>query len=184
MANQPLHPNLARIAAEYDEVHRRFALGMLDAASAQAEILSLQARDDEGVIWRIDPRSGAWLRRDREGRWVTGTPPTSGLATPTPHDLTAGNGSFNPDSRISFEHVPDVAYGLVGSTRKPQPAPYVARDLSARAKRIALIGAVATALVLAVRIVGLDALPFELPFGDASGEQVVDGPDSSQPEAP
>jgi hypothetical protein len=82
-ATEPLHPNLARIAAAYDDVHRRYGIRQLSAADAKAEILALQARDDDGIIWRISPEDGTWLRKTRDGRWEQGTPPRSGLATPT-----------------------------------------------------------------------------------------------------
>lgn len=117
----PLHPNLARLAASYDEIFERWTQGRMDAAQARNEISSLVARDDEGVLWSIDPDSGSWLRRTRTGELIPDTPPTYGYATPTAHDLSPAGG-FNPDSRISFHKVDDgllhAPSSLAGSTRR------------------------------------------------------------------
>lgn len=118
MTDEPLHPNLARIAAAYDDIHRRFSVRQIDADGARAEILALQARDDEGVIWRISPDDGSWLRRSRDGQWNPGTPPTSGLATPTAHDLSRDPNLFNPDRNITFDTVADKVDGLHGASRQ------------------------------------------------------------------
>lgn len=73
---QPLHPNLAKLAAAYDEIFLRWSCGQIDAAEARMEILALQARDDDGILWSIDPESGAWLRRTLGGELVRDTPPS------------------------------------------------------------------------------------------------------------
>lgn len=117
-ATDPLHPNLARIAAAYDDIHRRYGLRQLSADDAKAEILALQARDDDGVIWRISPNDGSWLRRTRDGQWVRGTPPPAGLATPTAHDLSRDPRVFNPDRNIAFRRVADQIDGIHGATRQ------------------------------------------------------------------
>lgn len=122
---QPLHPNLARLAAAYDEIFTRWSRGQIDAAAARQEIAALVARDDDGILWSIDPESGAWLRRTLSGELVQGTPPSYGLATPTPHDLSQNASSFNPDTAIHLQKVDDeLLYApstFAGSTRRARP---------------------------------------------------------------
>lgn len=134
MDDRPLHPNLARLAAQYDEILRQFSVRQLDPATARNKIRALHARDDEGVVWSIDADTGAWMRRTRTGDWVEGTPPTSGLATPTAHDFSRDPSLFNPDSRIVFCETSDVPNGLAGSTRvtEAREAPRDARTLRTR----------------------------------------------------
>jgi hypothetical protein len=119
-----LHPNLARLAAAYDEIFTRWSRGQIDAAIARQEIAALVARDDDGILWSIDPESGEWLRRTITGELVPGTPPTYGLATPTPHDLSHNTAAFNPDTSIHMQPVEDeLLYApstLAGSTRRPR----------------------------------------------------------------
>lgn len=119
---QPLHPNLARLAASYDEIFERWSLGRIDAAQARTEICALVARDDEGILWSIDPDTGEWLRRTVAGNLVKSTPPAYGLATPTPHDLSRNQESFNPDTRVEFQAVSDellfAPSSLAGATRR------------------------------------------------------------------
>lgn len=122
---QPLHPNLARLAAAYDEIFTRWSRGQIDAAAARQEIAALVARDDDGILWSIDPESGAWLRRTLSGDLVPGTPPSYGLATPTPHDLSQNTSSFNPDTALHLQKVDDellyAPSSFAGSTRRARP---------------------------------------------------------------
>lgn len=124
---QPLHPNLARLAATYDEIFTRWSRGQIDAEIARQEISALVARDDDGILWSIDPDSGAWLRRTISGELVPGTPPSYGLATPTPHDLSYSPQAFNPDTTIRLQRVDDeLLYSpssLAGSTRGHRAVP-------------------------------------------------------------
>ena len=61
--NEPtLHPNLAKLAAAYDEILDRIARGQVTSVAARAEIAQLEARDDQGVRWNIDPDTGEWVR--------------------------------------------------------------------------------------------------------------------------
>lgn len=121
---QPLHPNLARLAAAYDEIFTRWSRGQIDAEIARQEISALVGRDDEGILWSIDPDSGAWLRRTISGELVPDTPPSYGLATPTPHDLSYTPQAFNPDTTIRMNRVEDellyAPSSLAGSTRRPR----------------------------------------------------------------
>lgn len=117
-----LHPNLARIAAAYDEIIMAFGSGLVSAPQARARIEALTARDDNGVEWSIDPDNGDWRYMTRDGRFEYADPPTWGLATLTPHDL--GSGSKDPDTRISFYEVDQALQtGLAGATRRNIPTP-------------------------------------------------------------
>jgi hypothetical protein len=127
---KPLHPNLARLAAGYDEIFGRYAHNQISAAQAQAEIATLIARDDEGTEWGLDPTNGSWRRRTVAGNWVNDEPPTYGLATPTPHDVSPGT-AFNPNQHIEMNRVSDeMLYApnqFAGATRAPRqyiPDPY------------------------------------------------------------
>jgi hypothetical protein len=121
MSPTPLHPNLARLAAQYDEITERYGRRILSAAEARREVSTLVARDDEGTLWSINPDNGEWLRRTRTGELVPGTPPTYGLATATPYDISSGGGGFNPGDRVEHYAVEDeLLYGpskFTGSTR-------------------------------------------------------------------
>jgi hypothetical protein len=136
-----LHPNLAKLAASYDELLERYGRGLLSASAARAEILTLVARDDEGILWSIDPDTGSWMRRTRSGELVPGQPPAYGLATPTPHDLSGNAGSFRPDDRLELARVHDEhAYGsneFTGTTRAPRLER--ARSVSSRLNRRSLL---------------------------------------------
>ena len=66
--NEPtLHPNLAKLAAAYDEILDRIARGQVTSVAARAEIAQLEARDDQGVRWNIDPDTGEWVRKTALG---------------------------------------------------------------------------------------------------------------------
>ena len=136
-APRPLHPNIARIAARYDEILGRFARKQISATKAHREIAALVARDDEGTLWSIDPKTGGFLRETRTGTLIPDTPPTYGLATPTPHDVSTGK-AFNPDNNIEFHAVEDeLLYSpsqFSGSTRMPRtPIPVPASSWFRRA---------------------------------------------------
>lgn len=119
MAGDTLHPNLARIAAEYDDITRRYQSRQLSGTQATALITKLHARDDFGVIWTIDPQSGEWLRRDMQGQWVADTPPTAGLATPDGYTLAGRPDRFTPDAMIDGYTVSDdPSSRLEGATRR------------------------------------------------------------------
>jgi hypothetical protein len=151
----PLHPNLARIAAAYDDVVSRASRGEISAAQARAEVLHLVARDDTGVLWSIDPSSGKWMRRKFNGEMVFDTPPTYGLATPTAHDLTREpTGTFNPDSRLMFYEVDEELLlpptSLQGATRRLVDTPASRRQ--ARWPSTTVVIAVIAAVVVAVLV--------------------------------
>ena len=153
----PLHPNLARIGAAYDQVQARAARGEISAAQARAEIMHLVARDDEGVLWSIDASSGNWMRRTISGELVFDTPPTYGLATPTAHDLTRRpTGAFNPDTNLVFHEVDEAALlgesSLRGATRRQSSPEHQQgrRKVPSAALWAAAAAAAVAALVVAV----------------------------------
>ena len=159
---KPLHPNLAKLAASYDEIIERYSIGRVTAAEAHAEIATLVARDDDGILWSINPDDGAWMRRTRGGDLVVGTPPSYGLATPTPHDISTPPTGFSPTDRIQSHEVKnELLYSpseFAGSTRRPrQPIPEAASGALSFLDRFdspiwgrVIIGTGLAALVLAV----------------------------------
>lgn len=121
---EQLHPNLARIAAAYDQICAQYANGQLDAEEANRRITALAARDDNGVIWTIDPASGAWVYRTIDGQLVAGTPPMSGFATPSPFDVTRNPQGPNPNDRLATFEVDDpiTPPGALAGTTRPEIA--------------------------------------------------------------
>lgn len=116
-----LHPNLARLAHEYDQIVNSFLAGKLDRETAYQRISELEARDDEGIRWSFDPQTGGWVRRDLFGHCVPDTPPTWGMATATGHDWTDPAGEANPDHalrHVTVGDVPNRLNPLIGSTRR------------------------------------------------------------------
>lgn len=146
-----LHPNLARVAASYDDVCTRWASGLLTAEQAHRDIEALVARDDEGVLWSIDPRTGNWRYRTLQGVWTPGTPPTYGFATPTPFDVTRTPSRDNPAHQVAFTEVelPDSPGSLRGATHR-QARLEVTR---VRQRSWILWGALAAALAVIVVLV-------------------------------
>lgn len=136
MPDNALHPNLAKIAAAYDEIVGRVQRNMTTPAAARTEISQLEARDDEGVRWSIDPDSGQWVRKTAFGDVeFDPNPPTSGYATADPFDLGSTSPVFNPASRLTYDVVPDTPPppgSLMGATRHRPPAPPSKPAMSAR----------------------------------------------------
>lgn len=87
MTSTQLHPDLARIAAMYDDIVDRFGRHLITPEQARAAILELIARDDQGVRWRLNPQDGSWYRETQAG-WVPAVPPTSGVRTVAPTDVS------------------------------------------------------------------------------------------------
>lgn len=116
---RPLHPNLARIAAEYDEIVSLFQRGQMTATQANAKIRALVARDDAGLEWSIDTNTGSWQFRTTTGDLVISDPPTWGLAGATPRDFGSLHGK-DPDQRVDFHEVDESRFAgsLHGSTRR------------------------------------------------------------------
>lgn len=114
-----LHPDLARIYVEYQNICADYYSGRLSEESALGLIAKLRVRDDQGVFWGLSP-DGTWLRTTRTGQMVPAPPPTTGFAAVTPYSVSPyGNDPQNPDRLIAK---PDV--------RVPYETPY--RDRSSR----------------------------------------------------
>lgn len=154
MPSQPLHPNLARLAAEYDNIIERFSQHRINGIQARAEILALIARDDNGTQWSLDPDTGKWCYRNIRGQLVEADPPAYGLATPTAHDLSRNPNAFNPDAKIQFQEVDEsLMYppnSLLGSTRRPiqvQRGKVASFLLTSKGKMVVLVALIAAAVV-------------------------------------
>lgn len=121
--NEPtLHPNLAKLAAAYDEILERMARQQITTATARAEISQLEARDDQGIRWNIDPDSGQWVRKTALGDIeFDDAPPTYGYMTPDAFDYTQNPQVFNPSDRLQIAPVNEqlelAPTGLAGATR-------------------------------------------------------------------
>lgn len=121
-AARRLHPNLARIAAVYDDVVAGFARGELSPDEARHRISSLVARDDQGITWCISPNDGQWYRVTVTGELVADTPPEAGVATYTGWDLSGDGRLDDPRLRIVDHRVDPRTLGdaddLGGSTAR------------------------------------------------------------------
>lgn len=93
-----LHPNLAAMAASYDLVIAEMEARRLTPAAARARIGALEARDDQGVRWSIDPDTGQFLRKTAFGDVEFDTPPSSGVMTAT--GFTYSSTSRDDDPRL------------------------------------------------------------------------------------
>lgn len=154
-----LHPNLARVAAEYDEVLLAFQQGRIAPNEARRRIMALVARDDNGLEWSIDAETGKWRYRTHFGSFALGDPPAYGVLAPTPHDLGSGTG-LPSDDRVALQQVDMVALtsegSLTGSTLLPQigdmpPATASRRSLIAA---VCIVAGVAMIVTLAVGLLG------------------------------
>lgn len=158
-----LHPNLAKLAAAYDEILERYNRGQINAAQARAEIIALETRDDQGVRWTLDPDTGAWTRRTALGGSQVDAPPQWGYGTPDAYDFTREPAGFNPGDRISQHQVDEslmyAPAGLAGATRNlPEAAEDDGwRELLARIPTVWKVAAVAVAAAVSL-----------LTFGDMS----------------
>lgn len=116
-----LHPNLARLAAIYDQIVEAHAVGRIDSTTASAEIRKLQARDDQGVVWAIRD-DGRWYRKTRDGHLVPDTPPTTGIPAVSPFDVSPPNyRSQNPDYNLLNQGAVEVTANVsVGDSYTPR----------------------------------------------------------------
>lgn len=122
MESRHLHPNLARLAASYDDILEQFARDQLSAQQARQRISALVSRDDQGVQWCINPDDGQWHRITLQNEMVRDDPPEVGLATYTGWDLSGGDPMADPRHRIIDEAVDprnlNAPESLVGSTAR------------------------------------------------------------------
>lgn len=126
-----LHPNIARVAASYDQIIERLRSNQISNAQAFELIEQLEARDDQGVRWSIDAASGRWIRRTMQGHAEFDTPPTSGYQThdafsytqPDPFAAPTADGPLvaNPNARLELteiEHDSALHRRHAGRTRR------------------------------------------------------------------
>jgi hypothetical protein len=123
MTSRHLHPNLARLAASYDDVMERYGKNQLSEDEAKRLIRNLVARDDQGIQWSIDPDDGQWFRYTLKGAKVKDTPPEAGIATHTGWDISGGGDKLaDPRLRVVDEEIDPRAYhdpaNLPGATAR------------------------------------------------------------------
>ncbi len=107
----PLHPNLARLAASYDEIVESHRSGKISAREARGRIAALVGRDDTGLLWTINPDTGRWSYRNLRGELVEAEPPRFGIPSKTPADL--GSGKADPTAgRLTFFEVDPANFEL------------------------------------------------------------------------
>ena len=140
---EALHPNLARIAAQYDEIIKLHTNSQLTSSQARSMIEKLAARDDTGVEWSINPDNGAWQYRTKDGVLLEGTPPTWGLSSLTPKDIGSGHKDF--DKKLTLYEVDTSPKGsLLNSTREnyhgSEPSFFKRNVLAGTLSTLALIG--------------------------------------------
>jgi hypothetical protein len=112
--DRPLHPNLARIAAAYDDVMSEFRAGRILPAEARRRVLTLIARDDNGLEWSLNPDTGGWQYRNQFGEMTSANPPAYGVAGFTPTDLGGGRGD---DPRVRLYEIDQDALHSEGQLR-------------------------------------------------------------------
>lgn len=86
-----LHPNLARVASQYDSVMLEYTAGRLSETEAYQRIELLTATDDSGVQWSIAPTTGEWRYIDMWGGYYYAEPPAYGVVGQTPFDYGSGS---------------------------------------------------------------------------------------------
>jgi hypothetical protein len=145
----PLHPNLARIAARYDEILLEITSGRISVYQGRRKIETLCAKDDNGVEWSISAETGSWMYRAIDGKLIPADPPMWGMASATPRDFGSIQGG-DPDVRINFIEVDESAQmGLRGSTRRLKIDTRSAAQIIVFATAL-LIGVVALAVLTLV----------------------------------
>lgn len=131
--DRPLHPNLAQIAAAYDDVMQAFRSGLLSAVEARRRVLTLVARDDNGLEWSINPDTGQWQYRSHFGELVSANPPAYGVVGFTPADIGGGEPAegrvalYEIDQRTLY--TPGQLRGATMLGERPAGAPRRARRL-------------------------------------------------------
>ena len=149
--DRPLNPNLARIAAAYDDVMASYRAGQLGPQEARRRVLALVARDDTGLEWSINPDNGRWQYRSQFGEYVQAEPPSYGVAQFTPADLGAGRGN---DDRVTLIEIDQSALVSPGQLRGQTLLAGLRPEGSAggRRLRLALIAGAVAAVAGAVAL--------------------------------
>ncbi|MFM7088556.1 MAG: hypothetical protein ACKOW9_03430 [Candidatus Paceibacterota bacterium] len=131
-----LHPNLARVAAIYDDIVNDLNTGKIESSQAYRLIGSLSAKDDNGVEWSINPENGVWRYRSIDGEMREAEPPQVGMASLTPYDI--GKKRRNKfDEKLTYHEV---------SRSLPEPN----RQRNGYFIKIGLIALVSTGLLLLI----------------------------------
>lgn len=110
-----LHPNLARVASQYDSVMLEYTAGRISETEAYQRIELLTATDDSGVQWSIAPTTGQWRYIDMWGGYYYAEPPAYGVVSQTPFDY--GSGSVT-HPRVSLYQVDSSEYSTLGSSKE------------------------------------------------------------------
>jgi hypothetical protein len=133
-----------------------FRGGRISPAEARRRVLTLIARDDNGLEWSINPDSGGWQYRNQFGETISGNPPTYGVAAFTPTDLGGGRGD---DPRVRLYEVDQEALRvegqLRGSTTLTGDGDGRVRDAVRRVRPAILVTAALGGVVLVLRIIGV-----------------------------
>ena len=122
--SENLHPNIARIAARYDQILVELNQGLVTPEVARDLIYQLEARDDHGVRWTIDPATGNFLRRTAFGELIPDTPPSYGVDTKDGFHYSSSGASKDPAWHITNQVVPEPdgsSFTLDGSTAFKSP---------------------------------------------------------------
>lgn len=88
MRQRSLHPNLARLRHNWQEIYDSHRRGEISAQEATRRMHSLRAPDDQGVMWLfgVDRK---WYFIDSTGQPRPGEPPAYGIPGPAPEDLSS-----------------------------------------------------------------------------------------------
>lgn len=169
-----LHPNLARLAAQYDSIIDDMDAGRLTPAQARTQISQLETRDDHGIRWSIDPDTGEFIRKSAFGDLEYDTPPTSGVLTHDPFTLNNEFRDDDPNLRLSHVEVdivspptehfgatrtlgPDLGPSVPGALRKAPASQQIKRIAAAIGVALAIAGLALGAVRIIPGVMGDDS---------------------------
>ena len=147
--DRPLHPNLALIAAAYDDVMQAFRAGLLSAAEARRRVLTLVARDDSGLEWSINPDTGQWQYRSHFGELVNANPPAYGVVGFTPADIGGGEPA---ESRVALYEIDQRTLYTPGQLRGAAMLGAGPAGAPRRARRLLVVAALVLGAGLPVAV--------------------------------
>lgn len=107
MPQNQLHPELAAILNQYQEIVSAWQTGAIDPAEGAARLEALVAHDLTGAAWKIDPADGMWKRYDGTS-WVVADPSQFRTVPAAPAPVPSGDGFDNS----GFGNVLDKVTGL------------------------------------------------------------------------
>lgn len=99
---QQLHPNLARLTVRYDDIYAEMVSGVITKAQARELMNQLAERDDQGVVWKIDPDTGEFMRVTAFGDLEHDAPPTSGVLTADAFTYSPTANQRDPMARLTL----------------------------------------------------------------------------------